>query len=272
MLVCDMVGIVCYVFVNVLLIIGCREVLVGWLLFDIIGNEVVYDLCNEVIKIGGLYVVGVLLNCQLFGVDYWFDILIYYYKDCMFVEFELSLVDDIVLFSVIDLIQLLICCISLEFDVVVIVMIGVKLVWIMFGYDWVMVYEFFYNGVGCVIVELKCSDLISFMGQYFLVGDILFQVCWLYLLNLIWVIVDVCYVLLLVLLLVSVSDELIDMLFVVLCSVLLIYCEYLQNMGVVGLMLMLIVVNGELWGLIVCYYDILKMVGMLMWIGVELFV
>lgn len=55
-------------------------------------------------------------------------------------------------------------------------------------------------------------------------------------------------------------NELFDFSYSVLCSVLLIYCEYLINMGVCVSMSIFIVVGGKFWGLFFCYYMLFKLI------------
>lgn len=128
----------------------------------------------------------------------------------------------------------------------------------LFGYDWVMIYCFDCDWNGEVIVELLCCGLELYLGLYYLVIDILVQVCVLYLCNCVCGISDVCYMFSLIVL---VDDfcigQLLDLSDVLLCSVLLVYLEYLFNMGVIGILVVLIIVNGWLWGFIFCYYYVL---------------
>lgn len=126
------------------------------------------------------------------------------------------------------------------------------------GYDCVMVYWFDENYNGEVIVEVRWEDLEGFFGLYYLYMDIFVQVWVLYIKNQLCVFVDIDYMLVFIFINFEVDNVLFDFSYFFLRSILLIYVQYLYNMGVGVILMILLLYCGKLWGLIVCYYYLLK--------------
>lgn len=125
----------------------------------------------------------------------------------------------------------------------------------MTGFDRVMAYRFDAAGNGHVIAESKREGLESYLDLHYPASDIPPQARRLYLINRLRMIVDVAYRP------VPIAPALspatgapLDLSFSVLRSVSPIHVEYLQNMGVNASMSISLVVDGSLWGLIICHH------------------
>jgi diguanylate cyclase (GGDEF)-like protein len=123
------------------------------------------------------------------------------------------------------------------------------------GYDRVMVYRFDPDGHGEVIGEDKASDMEPFLGLHYPASDIPRQARELYLLQRIRMITDIGYTPVRVLgKRAVIQDEPLDMTFCGLRSVSPIHIEYLQNMGVGASLGISLILNDDLWGMIVCHH------------------
>ena len=124
------------------------------------------------------------------------------------------------------------------------------------GYDRVMVYGFDSDGNGEVMAEEKTIEMESFLGLHYPASDIPRQARNLYLLQRIRMITDINYVPVPVL---SKRDVVgntpLDMTYCGIRSVSPIHIEYLQNMGVGATLSISIILNNDLWGLIVCHHN-----------------
>jgi diguanylate cyclase (GGDEF)-like protein len=120
------------------------------------------------------------------------------------------------------------------------------------GFDRVMAYRFLEDGSGSVIAESRIARATSYLGHRFPSGDIPRPARELYLRNLIRAIPDVAYKPWPIQ--PGETAELLDMSHCVLRSVAPVHIQYLKNMGVGASMSISLLVNGELWGLIVCHH------------------
>ncbi|MBE9604322.1 GAF domain-containing protein [Acetobacteraceae bacterium H6797] len=120
-------------------------------------------------------------------------------------------------------------------------------------YDRAMVYRFEADGSGRIIAESKRPDLESFLGQYFPASDIPQQARRLYLINTIRYIADVQDPFVPVMPVLDEEAKPLDLSFSHLRSVSPVHCEYLRNMGVAASMSISVIVEGRLWGMIVCH-------------------
>lgn len=236
--------------VNVVVLLG--DLLeVGQFLEEVYFNVVVCVVIQVVLEDCYGYV-DLCMIMLVFGV---FDLVMYKFEGVFIVEFEQCFDDVLLLELFVLVVYQVIQCIQCQFGVEDLLMMVVDEIVCIIGFDCVMVYCFLYDDSGEVIVEYKCEDFEFFFGQCYLVSDILVQVCCLYVINLICLIVDV-----IVFIVVLELDYnlfigcLLDFSYSMLCSVLLVYIEYFSNMGVGVFMSLLIVIGEWLWGLIVCYY------------------
>ena len=126
------------------------------------------------------------------------------------------------------------------------------------GAQRVMVYEFDPDFHGTVTFETLapgCEE--SYMGLKFPASDIPPQARALYLKNRIRVIADTQYrAVPLEPVLHPVTGQPVDLTYALLRSVSPVHLEYLGNMGVRGSMSISLVVNGALWGMIICHHDL----------------
>lgn len=125
----------------------------------------------------------------------------------------------------------------------------------MTGFDRVMAYRFDDEGNGHVIAESMREGLESYLDLHYPASDIPVQARRLYLLNRLRMIVDVAYRP------VPIEPGLspktgatLDLTYSVLRSVSPIHVEYLRNMGVHASMSISLIVEGRLWGLIICHH------------------
>ncbi len=126
------------------------------------------------------------------------------------------------------------------------------------GAQRVMAYEFdaaFHGTVTFEILAPGCED--SYMGLKFPASDIPAQARAMYLKNRIRVIADTHYrPVPLAPLLHPVTGQPADLTHALLRSVSPVHLEYLGNMGVRGSMSISLVVNGALWGMLICHHDL----------------
>ncbi|MGV3707875.1 MAG: GAF domain-containing protein [Gemmatimonas sp.] len=124
------------------------------------------------------------------------------------------------------------------------------------GYDRVMLYQFDADGHGEVIAESRNAHLQSFFGHHYPASDIPQRARELYLRNRVRVLVDVDYVPVPVVPPVSPeSGEELDMSLCSLRSMSPLHLQYLRNMGVTATLVTSLVMQGRLWGLVVCHHD-----------------
>ena len=121
----------------------------------------------------------------------------------------------------------------------------------MTGFDRVMAYRFDRHDNGHVIAEDKRSELESYLDLHYPASDIPAQARRLYTINHLRIIVDVDYQPVAI---VPSPPEPLDLSFSVLRSVSPIHCEYLRNMGIRASMSISLVIEGRLWGLIICHH------------------
>ncbi len=123
------------------------------------------------------------------------------------------------------------------------------------GFDRVMIYQFQADDSGAVIAEAKAEDLEPYLGLHYPASDIPKQARELYLRNWIRIIPDVGYTPAPVTpALNPVTGQPLDLTFSVLRSVSPLHLEYLRNMGVAATLALSLVVEGKLWGMIVCHH------------------
>ncbi|HSJ69128.1 MAG TPA: ATP-binding protein [Anditalea sp.] len=123
------------------------------------------------------------------------------------------------------------------------------------GFDRVMVYKFDENGDGEVIAEDKTFGLDSFLGLNYPASDIPKQARKLYLSNKVRAIHDVNDEGKLIYSKdnISAADQL-DLSYSVFRSVSPIHLQYLKNMGVTATHGVSLIINNELWGMLICHH------------------
>ena len=119
------------------------------------------------------------------------------------------------------------------------------------GYDRIMVYKFWNDGHGEVIVEVKNDDLEPFYGLHYPASDIPQQARELYKLNYTRIIADVNIANTRVL--TQEGNAALDLTYSTLRAVSPMHIQYLKNMGVQSSYSISLLVKGELWGLITCH-------------------
>lgn len=122
------------------------------------------------------------------------------------------------------------------------------------GFDRVMVYEFDRDDHGHVIAEDAREGLESFLDLHYPASDIPAQARRLYTVSTLRLIVDVAYRPAPIEPARSPDGSPLDLSFSVLRSVSPIHVEYLRNMGVCASMSLSLVVDGRLWGLVICHH------------------
>ena len=121
------------------------------------------------------------------------------------------------------------------------------------GFDRVMVYRFDQDDHGHVIAETKRPDLETFLDLHYPASDIPAQARRLYTINRLRLIVDAGYGPTALLSLDPDAAPL-DLSMSVLRSVSPVHVQYLKNMGVQASMSVSLVVDGRLWGLVICHH------------------
>lgn len=139
------------------------------------------------------------------------------------------------------------------------------------GYDRAMIYRFEADGSGRIIGESRRGDLEPFLGRYFPASDIPRQARALYLANTLRYIADVRDAFVPVLPRLDEQGRPLDLSFAHLRSVSPIHCEYLRNMGVAASMSISVIVEGALWGLIVCHHGTPRRLTMEERVSAEMF-
>lgn len=130
------------------------------------------------------------------------------------------------------------------------------------GFDRVMVYKFLHDGSGKVISEAKIPRLEPFLDLHYPASDIPQQARALYLRSWTRLIADVSSTPVPIVPERDASGEPVDLSLVGIRSVSPIHIEYLINMGVAATLSMSLIVEGKLWGLIVCHHDSANVVPM----------
>ena len=138
------------------------------------------------------------------------------------------------------------------------------------GFDRVMVYKFLHDGSGKVISEAKIPHLEPFLDLHYPASDIPQQARALYLRSWTRLIADVASTPVPIVPERDASGEPVDLSLVGIRSVSPIHIEYLINMGVAATLSMSLIVDGKLWGLIVCHHYSANIVPMNMRAAAEL--
>jgi chemotaxis family two-component system sensor kinase Cph1 len=124
----------------------------------------------------------------------------------------------------------------------------------MTGFDRVMAYRFDRDDHGHVIAEHRRDGLESYLDLHYPASDIPAQARRLYTVNWLRLIVDARYAPSPLLASPEHAAEPLDLTFSVLRSVSPIHCEYLHNMGIRASMSVSLVIDGRLWGMIICHH------------------
>ncbi|OBX20814.1 hypothetical protein A9995_03805 [Erythrobacter sp. QSSC1-22B] len=130
--------------------------------------------------------------------------------------------------------------------------IGVDQVRAISGFDSVMIYRFRDDGSGSVIAESRIAQATKYLGHRFPASDIPRQARELFRRNFIRMTPDVGYDPAPIM--PPPSGAPIDMSHCILRSVAPIHIEYMKNMGLGASMSISLMVQGELWGLVVCHH------------------
>jgi len=122
-------------------------------------------------------------------------------------------------------------------------------------FDRVMVYKFDENGDGEVVAEDKTFGLESFLGLNYPASDIPKQARKLYLSNKVRAINDVYDIGKPIFSINNISaEDQLDLSYSVFRSVSPIHLQYLKNMGVTATHGVSLIMNGELWGMLICHH------------------
>ncbi|MET0284556.1 MAG: ATP-binding protein, partial [Polyangiales bacterium] len=125
----------------------------------------------------------------------------------------------------------------------------------MTGFDRVMAYRFDRDDHGHVVVENMREGLESYLDLHYPASDIPAQARRLYIINRLRMIADVAYQPVPIEPALSPTDGApLDLSFSVLRSVSPIHIQYLQNMGIKASMSISLVIDGRLWGMIICHH------------------
>ncbi len=130
--------------------------------------------------------------------------------------------------------------------------IAVEQVRAIVGFDSVMVYRFLEDGSGSVIAQSRTARATCYLGHRFPASDIPRQARDLYRRNLIRIIPDVAYQPAAIEPMRGGSP--IDMSHCILRSVAPVHIDYMKNMGLGASMSVSLLVDGRLWGLIICHH------------------
>jgi light-regulated signal transduction histidine kinase (bacteriophytochrome)/CheY-like chemotaxis protein len=198
-----------------------------------------------------------------------FDITIHIFNGRKIIELEP--VDSLVPISSLDLVGAMLTRTKTAKSVAQLWTLTVKQLRLLIGYDRVMIYRFQHDGAGEVVAEARRSDLEPYLGLRYPASDIPKQARELYKRSLIRLVGDVEAPPVAVLPLRDVNGQALDLSFCCLRSVSSIHIEYLKNMGVGATMSISIMVEGELWGLIVCHHYSKKVVPAGVRVAAEVF-
>jgi diguanylate cyclase (GGDEF)-like protein len=124
------------------------------------------------------------------------------------------------------------------------------------GYDRVMVYQFAKDGHGYVVAEDRAEGVVPYLNLHFPASDVPAQAKQLYLLQRISVIANSRYEAVQVLRdpALGAEEPPLDMTYCGLRSVSPIHLEYVRNMGVGATLTLSLMMNDQLWGLIICHH------------------
>ncbi|WP_439815448.1 HWE histidine kinase domain-containing protein [Zavarzinia sp. CC-PAN008] len=243
----------------------------GRTLGEVLGPALAHDLRNASAKAGGGRHSGMLNGARPEGTAQAFDIVVHRHDGRMIVELEPAQGSADAAFEALEVVQALVRRISSEHDVTGIAAAAARLARVALRYDRVMVYRFLHNAAGRVIAEAKRPAMHSFLGQHFPAADIPAQARRLYLDNWLRQIGDINAETLPLTAAPEAEARPVDLSFAHLRAVSPVHCEYLRNMGVAASLSISIVVDGRLWGLIVCHHDSPRVVPMATRVGAELF-
>ncbi len=123
----------------------------------------------------------------------------------------------------------------------------------MTGFTRAMIYRFGTDGSGEVVAEEVGSEMESFLGLCFPASDIPVQARALYLLNPFRIIANVNAETIPIVASPSDREPAVDLSLAITRAVSLVHIEYLRNMGVAASLSISIIVEGRLWGLVVCH-------------------
>ncbi len=128
------------------------------------------------------------------------------------------------------------------------------------GYARTMVYRFDDDGHGCVVAESRREECEPYLGLHYPANDIPSQARRMYHLQRVRIIPDVDVAIEPVLGAPDRDPADCDMTYAVLRAVSPYHLEYLRNMGVRGTLAISLIVEGGLWGMIVCHHDAPRMI------------
>lgn len=223
----------------------------------VVGHQLVHDIRNALARSAGHRPTAIFDAMTPWGER--FDVAVHLSGPNVIAEFEPAAARDIGLLSLVsDLVDRL----TRIHDPDLVMQQVSRQVRSLLGYDRTMVYRFEADGSGKVVSEAKRGDLESFLGQYFPASDIPRQARLLYLKNAIRVIPQVVFDPVAVVPQLDVEGDPLDLSHAHLRSVSPIHCEYLRNMGVAASMSISLVVDGTLWGMVVCHHYTPRALGM----------
>ena len=217
----------------------------------VVGERFAHELRNALSKARDPRRPGLLFNRRVNDAGAAFDVSVHAYNGRAIVEFEPTSVSE---HGALDIARNLISRTQGRAKLDDLMLIAPKLIRAILGYDRVMIYRFAEDGSGKVIAEEKRGDLESFHGQHFPASDIPQQARVLYLHNTIRVINDAHDPGVAIDPLLDDSGAALDLSYAHLRGVSPVHLEYLRTMGVAASMSLSIVVNGALWGLVVCHH------------------
>jgi EAL domain-containing protein (putative c-di-GMP-specific phosphodiesterase class I)/GAF domain-containing protein/GGDEF domain-containing protein len=128
------------------------------------------------------------------------------------------------------------------------------------GYARAMVYRFDDDGHGCVTAESRREELEPYLGLHYPATDIPSQARRMYQLQRVRIIPDVNAPIEPVLAAPELDPTACDMTYAVLRAVSPYHLDYLRNMGVRATLAISLVVDGRLWGMLVCHHDAPRMI------------
>jgi light-regulated signal transduction histidine kinase (bacteriophytochrome)/CheY-like chemotaxis protein len=123
------------------------------------------------------------------------------------------------------------------------------------GYDRAMVYKFHEDLSGEVVAERSRGGMDSFLGLRYPASDIPAQARALYLVNPLRVVANVQAQNAFLVPLLDYKGDMLDLSMASLRAVSPVHIEYLNNMGVCSSMSVSLIVDGKLWGLLVCHHN-----------------
>lgn len=239
---------------------------------EILGEAALHDLRNAAARAGSAQgAPGVVLGVRLPGVEGLFDAAIHHHDRRCFIELEPSLDEGRSAADAFDLTRQLVARIGAAESSAKILESGARLIQAALGYDRVMICRFLHNGAGRVEAEARAPHLGGYVGRRFPAAEVSALTRRRYLANPVRMIADAGAELSPLEPLPAEEEPWTDLAFAQLRGAAPAHHAHLRATGAAASLSISLVVEGRLWGLILCRHETPKIAAQPLRMAAELF-